>query len=135
MPDERLGRIEARLDVLSSDVAVLKTDVAVLKTDVAELKTDVGELKTDVAVLKTDVGEIKVSVAELGNQMLALHEDAMARLSTVAEGFVAWRELRNEVDGQRQRLDHHVVVGDAVDREHATRLDDHERRIRRLERR
>ena len=113
MPDDRLGRIEARLDVLSSDVAVLKTDVAVLKTNVAE---------------------IKGSVAELGDQMRALHEDAMAQLSTVAEGFAAWRELRKDVDEHGRKLEDHRVVGDAVDREHATRLDDHERRIRRLER-
>lgn len=43
---QRTGRLEIKVDVLSSDVYVLKNDVAILKSDVAVLKSDVKEMKT-----------------------------------------------------------------------------------------
>ena len=60
-----LGRLNAAVGGLNTDVAGLKADVSTLKTDVSGLKADVSTLKTDVAGLKTDVSELKVGMAEV----------------------------------------------------------------------
>jgi uncharacterized protein YoxC len=72
MSEDRLIRIEDKLDGLITDVAVLKTDVAELKTDVAVLKADVAVLKTDVAVLKTDVAVLQTNVSNLTDKVSGL---------------------------------------------------------------
>ncbi len=65
MSEDRLIRIEAKLDGLVTDVSVLKTDVAVLKTDVAVLKTNVAVLKTQVEALQTDMGALQTNMGVL----------------------------------------------------------------------
>src|SRR6266700_3748456 len=60
-----LGRLNAAVGGLNTDVATLKTDVTGLKADVSTLKTDVSGLKADVSTLKTDVAGLKTDVSEL----------------------------------------------------------------------
>jgi len=73
--DERLDRIESKLDATVEMVGSLATDVSILKTDVGTLKTDVGSLATDVSILKTDVGTLKTDVGSLTINMEIVKQD------------------------------------------------------------
>ncbi len=91
MSDDRLARIEGRLEELVVGQAELRTEVGGLRGDVAELKEDVGGLKVDVAELKEDVGELKSDVRRLDSRvddvqrhMHVLHEDVIDRIKGLA---------------------------------------------------
>jgi outer membrane murein-binding lipoprotein Lpp len=83
MSEDRLIRIEAKLDGLVTDVSVLKTDVAVLKTDVEVLKTNVSTLTEKVSGLEISVSEVRdgmdvmaADIHRLGVLQEAAHADA-----------------------------------------------------------
>lgn len=133
MSEERFDRLDARLDSVEADVGKLKADVSVLKNDVSVLKTDVAVLKTDVAELKTDVSGLKHEVVDLRRHMGVLHEEVLDRFRALGEDDSLRREMRAGFAELRQMFRDHIVVGDAADRRHAETLDDHERRISRLE--
>ena len=57
--DERLDRIESKLDATVEMVGSLATDVSILKTDVGTLKTDVGSLTINMEIVKQDIEIIK----------------------------------------------------------------------------
>jgi phage shock protein A len=105
MSEDRLIRIEAKLDGLVTDVGVLKTDVAVLKTDVAVLKTDVAVLKTDVAVLKTDVAVLKTDVAVLKTSVAGLTTDVSSLQTNMSVLTVKVSGLEVSVSEVRQGMD------------------------------
>jgi archaellum component FlaC len=108
---ERFGRIESRLDVLSADVAQIKTDVAGLKTDVAGLKTDVAGLRTDVAGLRT-------GLSDLGHQMRVLHEDTIDRIKTLAPDFGPIRREYQQADKDlRSEMNSRLVILEAAVRQ------------------
>lgn len=79
MSEERLIRIESKLDLFIEDQidlkrrtvdyrpgqAELRAEVSDLKAGVAELRTDVNDLKVGVAELRVDVNELKAGVAEI----------------------------------------------------------------------
>jgi hypothetical protein len=109
MAEDRLDRMDRKLDLVAGDVAVLKTDVMSLRD----------------------------GQADLARQMRVLHEEVIDRIRTIGEGeFAAIRsEMRAGFADLRQILTDHITVGDAADRSHAHRLDDHERRISAIEQR
>jgi uncharacterized coiled-coil protein SlyX len=126
MSEERLNRFETRMETMAGDVAVLKTDVAELKTTVASNTTAIGELRIAVT------GNTS-SIEDLRRHMGVLHEEVLDRIRAIGEDDGLRREMRAGFAELRQILKDHIIVGDAADRNAAARLDDHERRIRRLE--
>jgi archaellum component FlaC len=96
LPDaqERFGRIESRLDVLSTDVAQIKTDVQGLKTDVEGLKN---------------------GLSELGHQMRVLHEDTIDRIKDLAPDFGPIRREFKQADADlRSEMDSRLVILEAA---------------------
>ena len=77
MSDDRLARIEGRLEELVVGQAELRTEVGGLRGDVAELKEDVGELKSDVRRLDSRVDDVQ-------RHMRVLHEDVIDRIKGLA---------------------------------------------------
>ncbi len=105
MSEDRLIRIEAKLDGLVTDVGVLKTDVAVLKTDVAVLKTDVGVLQTSMGALTVKVTGLEVSVSEVRDGMDVMAAD-IHRLGVLQEAAQADAKVPFESDsGLREHMD------------------------------
>ena len=119
MSDERFTGMERRIDAVAAGLEVVKADVAGLKTDVAGLKTDVAGLKTDVVDLRRHMG--------------VLHEDLIDRITAIGADDSLRREMRAGFTELRQLILDHAIPGDAADRAFAATLQDHERRIQRLE--
>jgi predicted nucleic acid-binding Zn-ribbon protein len=90
MSEERLARIESRLDDLSRDMNDVKTGQAALKGDVDDLKTgqaalkrDVDDLKAGQEEVKRDIGDLKTGQADLRRYMGALHEEVLDRIQAL----------------------------------------------------
>jgi predicted RNase H-like nuclease (RuvC/YqgF family) len=94
------------LDAVLHSQDVLATAIRRVEDDVAVLKTDVAVLKTDVAVLKIDVAVLKTDVKTLGESLYRLER----RVIRIDDRLSVIEDLRLR-----------------------TVLDDHERRIARLE--
>jgi hypothetical protein len=45
--DPRIGKMDAALDRILSDISTMKIDMALVKSDISVLKSDVSELKSD----------------------------------------------------------------------------------------
>ncbi|HUF46350.1 MAG TPA: hypothetical protein VMM93_00980 [Vicinamibacterales bacterium] len=118
MSDDRLARIESKLDNLTADVGAVKLDVAVLKTDVG--------------VLKTGQNTLEGKVVELGDHMRALHQDVVDRIKAIAEddGRI---EMNRRFDEVLQAIRDHSIPGDAADRYFARKINEHDRRLDALE--
>lgn len=89
-------------DVLAEALRRVESDVGVLKVDVAELKTDVAGLKTDVAMLKTDVAMLKTDVKTLGESVFRLERRVIRiddRLSSIED-----LRLRSVLDDHERRI-------------------------------
>ena len=118
--DERMTRVETRLDGIVSDIDVLKADVSVLKTDVSVLKADVKELKHDMVGVK--------------QELRAIHHRIDVVVEHVDDGFRRQAELMQAIDERHERRA--VESAAAHEREMQLLRDvlgNHEGRIRQLE--
>jgi chromosome segregation ATPase len=147
--DLELTRVELgeKIDEVKADVALLKVDVTVLKEDVKILKVDVAELKVDVTGLKQDVAELKEDVTGLKKDMKEVRTDIAiltVQTSQNTADLHEFKELnRRQMDTVITAIDGlaKMITDDRVERaatEHALRrhdhqLDDHEKRIKILE--
>lgn len=78
---------------------------------------------------------LKENVRELGTHMRVLHEDTVARIQGIGDGFDGLRaEMRTGFSEVMRALADHAIPGDAADRRFAAQLEDHEHRIQALER-
>jgi hypothetical protein len=140
MPEPRFVRFEHKLDVvvgrgtvLERRVDALCVEVEKIKVDIEVLKADVAQLKVDVAELKTDVAQLKIDVCELRHHMGVLHEETLDRIRSLGEHDALRAEMRAGFASVLCAFREHTVPGDAADRQFASQLADHERRIQTLE--
>jgi chromosome segregation ATPase len=104
---------------LKKDVKELREDVKELKKDVKELREDVKELREDVKELREDVKELREDVKELREDFEKYRNENMERLDQVMAEFQNIREDN--------------VIGTYQIRELRENVDDHEKRITKIE--
>jgi len=90
------------LDAVLHSQDVLATAIRRVEDDVAVLKTDVAGLKADVAELKVDVAELKVDVKTLGEGLYRL-ERRVIRIDDRLSGIEDLR-LRSALDDHERRI-------------------------------
>ena len=127
--------MKRELDGLKSDLSGVKTDVSVLKADLSAVKTDVAVLKTDVSVIKTDVSGLKSDVSDLKDIYRGLAK-SVARLTGDFVDFKREVMTKNEFSVLMKRMDGFtdILQDSRWDwGKQKVRLDDHEKRISKLE--
>jgi len=92
----------AILDAVLHSQDVLATAIRRVEDDVAVLKTDVAGLKADVAEIKVDVAELKVDVKTLGEGIYRL-ERRVIRIDDRLSGIEDLR-LRSALDDHERRI-------------------------------
>ncbi|MBI2187629.1 MAG: hypothetical protein HYU37_11025 [Acidobacteria bacterium] len=113
--DDRMTRVEGRLDALGADMGVLKDDVRVLKDDVRVLKDDV-------RVLKDDVHRLRALYEQHDTQIRMIAEVQAHHGRQLEEHGRLLRDIKQEL----------APLGDI--RDFVRRIgDDHERRLSGLE--
>jgi len=99
---EILDAVLRSQDVLAGAIRRVEDDVAVLKADVVMLKADVAELKADVAILKAEMALVKADVRSLGKSVYRLEQRVIRlddRLSSVED-----LRLRSALDDHERRI-------------------------------
>ncbi|MBI3505110.1 MAG: hypothetical protein HY059_09730 [Proteobacteria bacterium] len=127
------------MGAISSMSSDFRAEFKEIKSDIGTLKSDVGVLKSDVGVLKSDVGSLKSGQNTLAGYFSS-HEGRLSRIEHILETKMATKD-----DLQRviETVDRFSAKLDSYDREsvfipqtltaHETKLNDHDRRLRVVE--
>ena len=91
--ETRFDKLETRFDNLETRFDNLETRFDNLETRFGGVETRLGVVESQIVQLRTHMnvefsairGEMKTGFAELGTQMRMLHEEALARIATMAE--------------------------------------------------
>jgi chromosome segregation ATPase len=97
MSEERLARVEAKVDDLQRDVSGLKSDVAELKSDNVGLRSDGASLRAEVADLRR---EVRTQGEDIRREMRILHEDVIGRIAALAPDFGPIRREFKQADAE-----------------------------------
>jgi hypothetical protein len=105
MSDERLARIETRLDGLTVGQDQLRAGLDEVRTGLAEVRTGQDEIRADVAALKSDKQEVRAELRDLRRHMGVLHEEVLDRIQTlVFDPAPLRREFQAGLAGLRAEL-------------------------------
>lgn len=105
----------------NEDLSILKTDVAVLKTDIASIKADYST-KDDLALARRDMAlAFDRTITRVTEKMDSYHVETSRSLSTLMQAVMT-------MQGMFQRVDNDQTFT-------RRRLDDHDGRLKALERR
>ena len=105
MGEERLTRLETKVDELVGGQTALRTEVVGLRRDVDGLRTDVDGLRTDVDGLRTDVDGLRTDVNDLRTDVNGLRTDVNDLRTDVNGLRTDVKELRTDVTGLRTDVD------------------------------
>ena len=86
MWEERLDRIDGRLDRLESGQAELQSTVARLETGQAELQGKVARLETGQTELRSEIRRLDGRIDTLDRHMHVLHEETISRIAAISDG-------------------------------------------------
>ena len=86
MWEERLDRIDGRLDRLETGQAELQSTVARLETGQAELQGKVARLETGQTELRSEIRRLDGRIDTLDRHMHVLHEETISRIAAISEG-------------------------------------------------
>ena len=134
-----------RVDTLTTSVGSLTTSVGSLTTNVGSLITSVGSLTTEIKATRA-VAEVALSVAVQARDGIgaartearALHADMWAKIEGMQEGLSTHQRAESDrLDAAREEamLNHHVLPLEASASSQQECLNDHEKRIRVVEKR
>ncbi len=138
--DEAINKLIAGQEKMGKDISGMKEDISELKNgqekmgkDISALQVGQEQLNEDVSILKQDVSELKTSVGNLEEAFLKQLE-IMTNVQRVVINIE--NDLRPRVltlfDADKTRQTDIMAIRETSET-HETKLDDHEIRIRRLE--